>query len=172
MNKLEKIEQEVKLCKKCRLYKSANKAVAGEGPASAKIMLIGQAPGKEEDRTGRPFVGRAGNYLDQKLKEAGVDRKKIFITSVVKHYPPGNRKPRADEIKACKGYLLRQIEAINPKIIVLMGNVASESLKEEEAILGKKIIRTCHPAAAMRFPEMGEKFTRAMKTLRRAAKEL
>ena len=122
----------------------------------AKVFFVGQAPGREEDKAGRPFVGRAGQYLNKMLDEIGLKREDVFITSVVKHYPPKNRMPKADEIEACRPYLLRQLEVVNPKIIVLMGKIAAK-MKNEPVLKRRKVIVTVHPAAAMRFPKMAKR---------------
>ncbi|MBW3016668.1 uracil-DNA glycosylase [Candidatus Woesearchaeota archaeon] len=161
---LERLAKQIRKSKKCRLSKSATHAVPGEGPANAKIMIIGAAPGKMEDLTGRPFVGKAGKYLTRLLKDIGLLRNKVFMTSVEKYYPPANRAPKKDEIKACKPYLLSQIAIIKPKIVVLLGKTA-ESLKNE--IKAKHIIITVHPAAAMRFPKMNKKFRQDIKKLKK-----
>jgi len=124
---LTKLHLKIRRCKECRLWKNSKNAVPGEGPKDAKIMLIGQGPGEKEDETGRPFVGRAGEYLDEVLEKNNIERKKIFITSIVKHKTPDNRKPKKDEIKACFSYLEQQIDEIKPDIVVLMGNVAKEN---------------------------------------------
>lgn len=141
-------------CRKCRLWRDAKNAVPGEGPPNAKIMLVGQNPGAEEDRTGRPFVGRSGKFLNAVLNKNGLDRGKLFITSVVKHKSPGNRKPKPDEIKACKPYLDCQIRLIKPEIIVLMGAVAWQVSRVE----GVVYVETYHPSAAMRFTKIRIKF--------------
>lgn len=162
---LGEIGKEIEGCRECGLWKGAKNAVPGEGPADARIMLVGQNPGAEEDKTGRPFVGRAGRYLDRVLEDNCIDRASLFITSVVKHKSPGNRRPTQDEIGACLPYLLRQIEEIRPDIIVLMGKVAQGIPRRE----GIGYLETCHPAAAMRFPEMGERFERNIQRLRKMA---
>jgi uracil-DNA glycosylase family 4 len=162
MDSLKAISDEVRACRKCGLWKARTNAVPGEGPAHAKIMLIGQAPGKEEDASGRPFVGKAGKFLDSVLEKSGLEKDKLFITSPVKCYPPRNRKPHARELKACRGFLDRQFAIIKPKIIVLMGDTAfhsffpGESLKKQR---GRWLVKdqrlflpTYHPSAAMRFP--------------------
>lgn len=156
---LNKIAEEVKMCKLCPLQKSRKKAVPGEGSSKAKLMLIGEAPGIEEDKQGRPFVGRAGKILDDALRFANLDRKDLFITSVVKCKPPNNRIPTLEERKACKPYLKRQIDAIKPKIICLLGNIALQTFFKKAHISklrGKAIKRgnciyfcTYHPAAAL-----------------------
>src|SRR5207247_11321027 len=116
-----RIAAEVRACKLCKLPIGAIKAVPGEGPANAQIMFIGEAPGFNEDRQGRPFVGAAGKFLDELLALAGLRRSDVFIGNVVKHRPPNNRDPEPDEIAACAGYLERQIAAINPRVIVTLG---------------------------------------------------
>ena len=161
---LEKIVQKIKKCKKCSLYKTRIQAVPGDGNYSAKIMLIGEAPGREEDRRGQPFVGGAGKFLNELIKLAGLKRENIFITNVLKCRPPKNRDPKPNEIKACRPYLEEQIKIIKPKLIVALGrhamyNFLPESLKISR-VHGKvkelkiencklKIFCTYHPAAAL-----------------------
>ncbi|HDI03221.1 MAG TPA: uracil-DNA glycosylase [Candidatus Pacearchaeota archaeon] len=157
----------VRKCKKCGLWKTRNKVVFGEGPINAKIMLIGQAPGKQEDKVGEPFVGRAGKLLNKLLRKAGIKRDECFITSVLKCFPPKNRKPKKQEIRKCKPYLLKQIELIRPKVIVLLGNIAVEAILGKtklKEIRGKKFfinhmlfVPTYHPAAALRFKQLEKK---------------
>ena len=118
---LAQIAAEVNVCTLCKLHRGTIKAVPGEGPADAKIMFIGEAPGFNEDRQGRPFVGAAGKFLEELLALAGLRRSDVFIANVVKHRPPNNRDPEPDEIAACSGYLERQIAAINPRVIVTLG---------------------------------------------------
>ena len=118
---LAQIAKEVAVCTNCALHHSRKKAVPGEGPAHAEIMFIGEGPGFHENEQGRPFVGAAGKFLDQLLAQAGVTRADVFIGNVVKCRPPENRDPLPDELSACNIYLERQIEAINPSIIVTLG---------------------------------------------------
>lgn len=141
-------------CKKCRLWQGAKHGVPGEGPLHAQVMFIGQNPGADEDETGRPFVGRAGKFLTKTLVEYGIKRDDVFITNIVKHVSPKNRKPLNDEVKACLPYLITQISVIKPKIIVLLG----ASAKETPRIDGIEYIQVIHPSAAMRFTNMREKF--------------
>lgn len=122
--------------------------VPGEGPLGAGVMLIGQNPGKEEARQGRPFVGRSGRYLDEVLRKNGLDRRGLYITGVVKETTPGNRMPTEREIKRWMPVLLEEIQRVRPKIIVLMGRLAWRVPRSE----GIEYIETYHPAAAMRFP--------------------
>lgn len=121
---LNEIADEVSACQRCPLYKTATKGVPGEGPVDAEIMMIGEAPGFHEDRQGRPFVGAAGKFLDELLSHIELKRSDIFITNVVKHRPPNNRDPFPDEIEACRIWLDRQIELIQPKVIVTISRFA------------------------------------------------
>jgi uracil-DNA glycosylase len=118
---LSELEEEIKACQACTLCKSRVKSVPGEGSEEATVMFIGEAPGFHENQQGRPFVGAAGQFLDQLLASIGLDRSKVFIANVVKCRPPNNRDPLPEEIAACKHYLDRQIEIIKPKIIVTLG---------------------------------------------------
>ena len=151
---LEELNYQIYSCRKCRLWQGAKHGVPGEGPLNAKVMLVGQNPGAEEDETGRPFVGRAGKFLTKTLAEYGIKREELFITNIVKHTSPENRKPFADEIAACIPYLITQIAVIKPKIIVLLGATA----KETPRIEGVEYFEVIHPSAAMRFKNMREKF--------------
>jgi uracil-DNA glycosylase family 4 len=142
-------------CVKKRKAPAHSEAVVfGEGPSNARIMLIGQNPGREEIKQGRPFVGRSGKFLDETLKENGLEREKLYITGAVKEPTPKNKKPSADQIKYWMPYLLSEIDRIKPRIIVLMGRVAREAPR----LPGIIYIETYHPAAAMRFPDIREKF--------------
>ena len=141
-------------CKKCRLWQGAKHGVPGEGPLNAKIMIIGQNPGAEEDEIGRPFIGKAGKYLTKTLAENGLKREDLFITNIVKHKSPKNRAPYPDEIAACLPYLVKQIELIKPQQIWLLGNTA----KEIPRVKGIEYFEFVHPSAASRFPKAREKF--------------
>ena len=173
MNKkreLEKLNQKIRNCKKCNLWRRRKNVVPGEGPANAKIMIIGQAPGSEEDKIGKPFIGRAGKFLNELLKIAKIKREKIFITSPLKclPQPPPNRKPTKKEIEACLPYLKKQIKIINPQKFILLGEVAfsvffpCKKLKDfrgkwvtlRQAQGKKKFFITYHPAAGLRFPKI------------------
>jgi uracil-DNA glycosylase len=151
---LEDINRQIKDCKKCRLWQDAKQAVPGEGPATAKMMLVGQNPGAEEDKTGKPFVGRAGKFLNKILAKNGIRREDVFVTNIVKHLSPENRKPLPDEIEACAPYLEAQIKTIKPKIVVLMGKVAWQAPRVEDVTY----VETYHPSAAMRFTKMRKRF--------------
>jgi DNA polymerase len=151
---MEELNYQVYACRKCRLWQGAKHGVPGEGPLNAKVMLIGQNPGADEDETGRPFVGRAGKFLTKTLEEFGVKRENVFITNIVKHVSPNNRKPYPDEVAACLPYLTEQINFIKPKIVVLLG----ASAKETPLFKGVEYIQIVHPSAAMRFTNIREKF--------------
>jgi uracil-DNA glycosylase family 4 len=159
----------VRRCRKCRLYRSRKHAVPGEGSVTSGIFFVGEAPGKNEDEQGRPFVGLSGKFLDKLLEKAGLSRNEIFVTGSVKCRPPNNRAPKNDELKICReNWLSRQIEIIEPELIVLLGRVALKQLLGEEENLekihgqvrqsnGRKCLITFHPAAAMRFPKVRKK---------------
>jgi DNA polymerase len=151
---IEEIILQVQKCKKCRLWETSQHGVPGEGPADAKVMFIGQNPGAEEDKTGRPFVGRAGKFLTKSLSEFGINRHEVYITNIVKHTSPENRKPYPDEVTTCLPYLVQQITLIKPKIIVLLGASAQGTPRIE----GINYFEVVHPSAAMRFTKMREKF--------------
>ncbi len=154
------LEREILECKNCPLHFNRTKAVPGIGNYNAKLMIIGEGPGKDEDIQGKPFVGRAGKLLTQLLSEIGISREEVYITNVVKCRPPDNRVPEESEIEACKGYLKRQIEIINPKIILLLGATALRAVIGEKSITkvrGEEIeidgiiyLPTFHPAAVLR----------------------
>jgi uracil-DNA glycosylase len=156
---LEKIANEIIACPLCKLSKSRKNAVPGEGPVSARIIFIGEAPGKSEDEKGKPFVGAAGRILNIALENAGIKRSEVFITNAVKCRPPDNRVPEADEIASCRPYLERQIYRISPKIICILGSTAYSSILGGKSITadrgkiikrnGQKYFLTVHPAAAI-----------------------
>jgi len=156
---LAQIAKEVAVCTNCALHKSRKKAVPGEGPAQAEIMFIGEGPGFHENEQGRPFVGAAGQFLDQLLAQAGVTRSDVWIGNVVKCRPPENRDPLPDELSACNTYLERQIEAINPSIIVTLGRFSmgrfmqgakiSQIHGQMRKVGNRYVIAMFHPAAAL-----------------------
>lgn len=156
---IEKIETEVRGCPLCKLARTRKNAVPGEGRLGARIMFVGEAPGRCEDEKGRPFVGAAGRILDNLLQKAGIDRSQVFITNVVKCRPPNNRVPENDEETACRPYLDRQIALIKPKVICVLGRTAYASLLGGSSITanrgkivekaGQKYFLTFHPAAAI-----------------------
>lgn len=143
-----------------RLWRTASKAVPGEGNPHAKVVFIGEAPGYEEDKVGRPFVGRAGKLLDQLLSKNGIGREEVYITNVVKHRPPGNRAPNKDEIRIYLPFLLRELQIISPKLIVTLGRYALEVFVKDRSVTklhgvplkagARLILPMYHPAAALR----------------------
>jgi uracil-DNA glycosylase len=156
---LEKITYDVIGCPLCKLAKTRKNAVPGEGQLSARIMFIGEAPGRSEDGEGRPFVGAAGRILDDLLKKADIERSQVFITNMVKCRPPNNRVPKEDELAACRRYLDRQITLVKPKVICILGRTAYSSLLGGSSITadrgkmidrsGQKYFLTFHPAAVI-----------------------
>lgn len=156
---LVQIAKEVTTCQRCALYHSRKKAVPGEGPADAEIMFIGEGPGFYENEQGRPFVGAAGQFLDDLLGQAGLKRQQVWITNVVKCRPPGNRDPQPDELAACDPYLERQIAAINPSIIITLGRYSMGKFMPGAKISGvhgqmrkvgeRYVVAMFHPAAAL-----------------------
>lgn len=148
-------------------------AVPGEGASSTGILLVGEAPGKKEDETGRPFVGRAGDYLEKLLSQYHLDRNQVFITSVLKCYHP--QSPKKQQIKQCLPWSFCQIENLNPNLILVMGRWAAWALLGIDKLLdipkvliqeGRNWVVTCHPAAAMRFPERDREFQAGIKILK------
>lgn len=157
---MEEIEQEIRGCRNCGLCKGRTKAVPGEGSLDADIMFVGEGPGREEDTSGRPFVGAAGRFLEELLGEIGLTRNDVFIGNVVKCRPPGNRVPTKEEAEACLPYLYAQIAVIEPKVICILGNTALNALISKNLNIsrvhgrvllkdGMRFFATFHPAAAL-----------------------
>jgi DNA polymerase len=161
---LNQVASEVSVCEKCILHHSRKLAVPGEGPVDAEIMFIGEGPGFHENQQGRPFVGAAGKYLEELLGKIGYKREEVFITNVVKCRPPNNRDPLPDELAACSDYLDRQIQVLNPKVIVTLGRYSmsrylpnakiSEVHGQAVKIKGRLIVPMFHPAAALHQPSL------------------
>ncbi len=161
---LQQVAKEVAVCQKCPLSYSRKNAVPGEGPADAEIMFIGEGPGFYENEQGRPFVGAAGQFLEELLQRVGYRREQVFITNVVKCRPPGNRDPQPEELSACSGYLEQQIEAIDPVVIVTLGRYSmarylpnariSEVHGQARWVGGRLIVPMYHPAAALHQPSL------------------
>ncbi len=159
---LQQVAQEVSVCTRCPLHHSRKNPVPGEGPADADIMLIGEGPGFHENEQGRPFVGASGRFLEQLLASIGLKREDVFIANVVKCRPPGNRDPQPEELAACAPYLDRQIEAINPKVIVTLGRFSmakfipnariSRIHGQPHRVEGRLVVPMFHPAAALHQP--------------------
>jgi len=156
---ISKIARQVSVCENCALQHSRKKGVPGEGPANSEIMFIGEGPGFHENEQGRPFVGAAGKFLDELLESIDLKRECVFITNVVKCRPPGNRDPLPEELAACSHYLERQIQAINPKVIVTLGRYSMSYFLPNAKISnihgrsvnvrGRVVIAMYHPAAAL-----------------------
>jgi uracil-DNA glycosylase len=169
---LEDLKKAAKNCQACDLWKRGTQTVFGEGAPNAKIMFVGEQPGDQEDLEGRPFVGPAGKLLDRALEDAGIDRKKVYVTNAVKHFswePRGKRrihkKPNAVEIAACRPWLDAEIAALRPKIIVLLGATAAQSLLGRDfrvtqhrgeflkSELAPHVMATVHPSSILRAPD-------------------
>jgi uracil-DNA glycosylase len=169
---LEDLENAAKNCQACDLWKHATQTVFGEGPSHAKIMFVGEQPGEQEDLEGHPFVGPAGKLLDKALEEAGIERKKVYVTNAVKHFkwkPREKRrihkKPNAAEIAACRPWLDAEIAALRPKIIVLLGVTAAQALLDRDfrvtqhrgeflkSELAPYVMATVHPSSILRAPD-------------------
>ncbi len=160
---LEQIEQVVQTCQRCQLAGGRTHAVPGEGPATADYMFIGEGPGFHEDRQGRPFVGAAGKFLEELLASIGLTREQVYITNVVKCRPPGNRDPLPEELSACAPYLDRQIELIQPRVIVTLGRFSMyryfpgtsiSKIHGQPKRVGKfLVVPMFHPAAALHQPK-------------------
>ena len=161
----------VRACTKCPLHETRTKAVFGAGNADADLMFVGEAPGAEEDRQGLPFVGRAGQLLNQMLEEISLSRKEVFIANVLKSRPPGNRDPQPPEIEACRPYLFEQVRLIEPTVICTLGNFATKLLTGNPVGITKVrgtpqvhelggrtvfLLPLFHPAAALRTPAVKE----------------
>jgi len=173
MRSLEDIADEIRACRRCPLWTHRTNAVPGEGNPNAEIMFIGEAPGRNEDLQGRPFVGAAGKLLTELLSSIGLTRDEVYITNVIKCRPPNNRDPKKEEIETCSQYLDEQIALIKPKIIVTLGRHSTRYILEKagykvksimairgkvhEVVLGDlrvKVLPTLHPAAALYNPAL------------------
>jgi DNA polymerase len=163
--------REVEACTRCPLHETRTRSVFGAGDADAQLMFVGEAPGAEEDRQGLPFVGRAGQLLNELLEGIGLSREHVFIANVLKSRPPGNRDPQPDEIEACRPYLFEQIRLIEPKVVCTLGNFATKLLSGNPAgisrVHGTPQVHTLggravfllplfHPAAGLRTPAVKE----------------
>ncbi|MCL5009930.1 MAG: uracil-DNA glycosylase [Candidatus Parvarchaeota archaeon] len=181
MESLESISSKIISCKLCDLCKSRKNAVPGEGKSNAYLLIIGEAPGRYEDDTGRPFVGMSGKFLNKYLEMVGIERSETFITNAVKCRPPNNRKPLDKEIDACRPYLLGQMSSIKPKLILGLGTSACNSLgikyKHLSEVRGRKmhmefyglevdVFITFHPSFPMRFKSQRDKFLEDLKKVK------
>jgi DNA polymerase len=178
---LESIAAEVRACRLCPLANGRDKAVPGEGPPHAHIMLVGEGPGREEDQSGRPFVGRAGKLLTRVLESAGLSRDEAFITNVVKCRPPKNRQPTKRERETCRdAYLIRQVHVIAPRLVILLGRTAAKAIlgadslkKVRGRVIGQgsvEYLSTYHPAALLRNPRLKGTSTKDLRVIRRISR--
>ena len=172
------LEHECAQCRECALCQTRHSVVFGTGNPQAEVLLVGEAPGANEDEQGIPFVGRAGKFLDDMLAIIGLDRTKVYITNIVKCRPPGNRDPLNVEQDACIGYLHRQIALIRPKILVCLGRVAAKRLMDPKFLItkergqwrdvdGMRVMATYHPSALLRDPAKRPEAFDDLKSLQR-----
>jgi DNA polymerase len=161
----EDLRQRVTKCQQCELHRGRKQTVFGVGDHNADWLIIGEAPGAEEDKQGEPFVGRAGKLLNSMLLACGLQREQVFIANILKCRPPNNRDPKAGEVAACSSYLREQIDLIQPKIILAVGRIAAQNLLQTETPIGKMrgqkyeyadtgipVVVTYHPAYLLRAP--------------------
>jgi DNA polymerase len=194
MPSLSKVRAASKSCRNCDLWKHATQTVFGEGPERARIMLVGEQPGNEEDLAGHPFVGPAGKLLDRALQEAGIDRRIVYVTNVVKHFkwePRGKRrihkKPRQSEINACRPWIEDELAIVKPKALVCLGSTAAQALlgrdfrvtvqrgKPVPSPLAPVVLATVHPSSILRAPDEESRHTeyaRFVADLKVAAKHI
>jgi uracil-DNA glycosylase family 4 len=181
--RLEALATQIRSCVQCPLHATRTKAVPGEGASSARVMLIGEAPGRDEDQRGQPFVGAAGRFLDQMLAGSGVNRSDLFITNTVKCRPENNRPPRKREVDTCTSlYLFEQIELINPALIMLLGSVATKKLLGVNSVNevrgrviehnNRKYLAGYHPAASFYREDMAENIKQDFALLRQELQKL
>jgi DNA polymerase len=191
---LDELRAAAAACTGCDLYKNATQTVFGAGPASARVMMVGEQPGDQEDKAGEPFVGPAGRLLDRALAEAGVDRGQTYVTNAVKHFkfkpdPRGKRriheKPSRSEVLACRPWLLAELRVVRPELVVLLGATAAQSVLGsgfkltqrrgeiiEAAEFGTKVMATAHPSAVLRAPDRAIAYKAFVEDLRVVAAAL
>ncbi len=189
MDPWEAIEEEIRTCRRCPLHAFRRNAVPGEGRRDAEVMFVGEAPGRVEDETGRPFVGAAGKLLTSLIEGMGLRREDVYITNIIKCRPPGNRDPEQDEIRACIPYLKRQLALIKPRVVVALGRHAARTLFEAAGLKWRSMAKdhgkplaaelwgvkvhlypTYHPAAALYNPRLKESLERDFENLARFLK--
>jgi DNA polymerase len=180
---LEAFEKRIKQCLKCALGKTRTNFVFGTGDPRAKLVFIGEAPGQEEDLQGEPFVGRAGRLLDQILESFSFKRQEVYICNILKCRPPGNRDPLPEEVASCEPYLWRQLELIQPRMIVALGRIAAQTLLKTQVPVGKlkehiysyrgiPLFITYHPAAILRTPSYRRTVDEDMRVIRKYYEEM
>ncbi|MCS7122303.1 MAG: type-4 uracil-DNA glycosylase [Archaeoglobaceae archaeon] len=184
METLEDIEKEIRSCKRCELHKTKKNYVPGSGNPKAKIVFVGEAPGREEDLKGEPFVGAAGKFLNDVLSKVGIKREDVFICNVLKCRPPNNRDPSPEEVAVCGNYLIRQLEVIKPDMIVCLGRISANYLFDHfklaftkiSSVQGKvfevdswnkkiKIVPVYHPAAVLYKPNLKDEYEKTFQKL-------
>ncbi|MDQ3908340.1 MAG: uracil-DNA glycosylase [Acidobacteriota bacterium] len=181
--RLDELAAQIRVCTRCPLWESRTNAVPGDGKYTSKVMIIGEAPGKEEDESGLPFVGSAGRFLNHVLEGTGLDRTDFFITNTVKCRPPKNRTPKKLEVETCtSNYLFEQIELVNPRLVMLLGAVAAKTVLGVKSINeargrvinqdGRKFIVGYHPAVRFYREDLGEKVREDFALLKREIKKL
>ena len=185
--KLTNLKQEINSIEDCKLKNNASKIVFADGNIQSSIMIVGEGPGANEDKEGKPFVGRAGKLLDKMLAAIKLDRTKVYISNVVNYRPPSNRKPTDEEIKRYLPFLIKHIELINPKILLLLGSTALNALIGNEVVISKargkwvnkkigsanpEIIASFHPAFLMRQPDQKKYAWEDLKMIRKKMSEL
>lgn len=179
---LRTLAAEASTCTRCRLHEARRSVVFGEGNPAAEVVVVGEAPGFEEDRTGRPFVGPAGKLLDLLLMSAGFPREQVYICNVLKCRPPNNRDPLEDEVEQCSAFLRGQLELIAPRVLLAVGKFAARTLLETEASIGKlrgrvhayrgtPLVATYHPAFLLRSPQWARAAWQDLQLLREVLDE-
>lgn len=181
--RLDELAAQARVCTRCPLHESRTRAVPGDGKYAARVMIIGEAPGREEDEAGVPFVGAAGRYLDRVLAGTGLDRSDFFITNTVKCRPPRNRTPKSIEVGTCTAnYLFEQIELIDPQLVMLLGGVAAKAVLGLKSVSegrgrvverdGRRYLVGYHPAVRFYREDLGEKVKEDFALLRRELKRI
>lgn len=181
--RLDELAAQIKVCTRCPLWESRCEAVPGDGKYAAKVLIVGEAPGKEEDESGHPFVGATGRFLNHVLEGTGLERADFFITNTVKCRPPKNRTPKKLEVDTCtSNYLFEQIELVNPQLVMLLGAVAAKTVLGVKSINeargrvikqdGRKFIVGYHPAVRFYREDLGERVREDFALLKRESKKL
>ncbi len=178
------LEAQVAACTRCELHKTRTQTVFGVGSHEARLLIIGEAPGADEDRQGEPFVGRAGKLLNEMLRAIGLQRETVYIANILKCRPPNNRDPRPEEVVSCEPWLKRQIELLRPQVILAVGRIAAQNLLKREERIGAMrgqryhygdgeipVVVTYHPAYLLRSPKEKRKAWEDLKRVRRLLSE-
>ena len=181
--RLDELAAQIRVCTKCPLWESRTRAVPGDGRYTSKVMIMAEAPGKEEDETGKPFVGAAGRFLNKVLEGTGLDRSDFFVTNTVKCRPPKNRTPKSIEVGTCTAnYLFEQIELVNPRLVMLLGGVAAKTVLGVRSVNeargrvierdGRRFLVGYHPAVRFYREDLGEMVRKDFALLKREIKKL